>query len=316
MDYLQIDPRMDEHPDVEEAGFAATSVFQAVLRAIARNDGQGVLRSKYANPAWLARRMNLHADDIGGQRPESWVQRALKRCVDVGLLEPCDAGLHVPGWEKFYKPAKPGSVRTADWRRRQTGESATVTPVTPRDGRDETRHSVTTRDEETSQTSQPSPRDDTQHNSTPHHTTEKKKQPPSFAKDVLAVFEHYRATFKAKPWHPSEEQRALIEERLSEGHSVAELHKAIDGLAQSAWHQRKGHTRLRHAIGDAEAVRVAMGWADNPPDAEPKPQLPRIVSNAPPPERCAHCQGPGFYEHEGAFFCFEHRPQEGAAHVS
>lgn len=160
MDYLHIDPRLDEHPDCEEAGFAAVAVFQAVLRAVARNDGHGRLRGKFAAPWWLVRRMNLSRDDIGDREPEAWVAKALGRLVQVGLLERDGTDYVVPGWEKFYPPKQTNAERQAEYRRRRTGENATATPVQA--VTDVT--SVTTRDNSNA----------TPHHSTPLNSTEKK----------------------------------------------------------------------------------------------------------------------------------------------
>lgn len=139
MDYLRIDPLMDEHPDVEEAGFAAVAVFQAVLRAIARNDGHGILRAKFATPRWLAKRLCLRPEDIGGGEPETWIAQALDRCARCGLA--CrnqDGDLVVPGWEKFYQPSKTNAERQAEFRNKHKPaesecavDEAAVTPVTP-----------------------------------------------------------------------------------------------------------------------------------------------------------------------------------------
>lgn len=146
MDYLRIDPRLDEHPDCEEAGFAGVAVFQAVLRAVARNDGHGRLRGKFAAPWWLVRRMGLRREDIGDREPEAWVARALERLVAVGLLERDGEDLLVPGWEKFYSRAQTPAERQATLRsRRGTGETVTVIPepVTPSHASHETPLRVT-----------------------------------------------------------------------------------------------------------------------------------------------------------------------------
>ena len=120
MDFLMMDPKMDEHPDVMEAGFAAASVFQGILRVIARWDGKGRLRSKFASARWLARTLNIETDDIGGTLPEEWVSRAIQRCVLHGLLERDGDDLVVPGWERFYRsPRQANAERQQRWRDRQ-----------------------------------------------------------------------------------------------------------------------------------------------------------------------------------------------------
>lgn len=130
MEYLLIDPRMDEHPDIEAAGFAATTVFQAVLRAVARNDGKGRLRGKFASPEWLARRMNLRREDVGCA-PENWIRHGLDMCHLAGLLQKDGEDYVIPGWDKFYQPRKTNAERQAEWRKRAKSD-ASVTPVTTR----------------------------------------------------------------------------------------------------------------------------------------------------------------------------------------
>lgn len=158
MDFLQIDPRMDEHPDIEAAGFDGARVFEAVLRACARNDGRGRLRGKFAHPGWLARRMNLTREVIGGIDPDTWVNHGLERCVRCGLLERDGQDVIIPGWEKFYSPKKTGAERTADWEQRKRGRQS----LTPTDEADDERQSA----------SAPSVTDATPLHSTPQNTTE------------------------------------------------------------------------------------------------------------------------------------------------
>lgn len=138
MDFLRIDPRMDEHPDIEAAGFDGARVFEAVLRACARNDGRGRLRGKFAHPGWLARRMNLTSDVIGGMDPDTWVNHGLERCVGCGLLAREGEDVIIPGWEKFYTPAKTNAERQADFRLKEKPD-----PVTKSNGRNETPLRVT-----------------------------------------------------------------------------------------------------------------------------------------------------------------------------
>jgi hypothetical protein len=117
MEYLKIDPRLDEHPDVLDAGFIGATVFQVILRTCASFDKRGRLPKKFS-PAWLARRLNI-GDDETSLPPETFVRIGIERCVSAGLLERDGEDLIIPGWERFYTENVPGAERTRSWRQRQ-----------------------------------------------------------------------------------------------------------------------------------------------------------------------------------------------------
>lgn len=273
MEYLQVDSGMDEHPDIEAAGFAGACVFGAVIRAIARHDGVGLLRAKYCTPEWIARRLNLRPDDIGGLNTGPWVDDALERCLQAGLLVREPEGLRVPGWERFYKAPKSGSVRTKEWRERQ---------VTNRDACD-------VRDETSSQ------RDNvTLHHTTPHHSKVKtiveldstsglpelvlvsEPETKSLAeKQADEVFEHWKTTLN----HPravfSKERKRAVLARLKEGHDVETLERAVDGCAKTPHNMGQNdrgevYDDLQLICRDTAHVERFARNADAPPKADSK----------------------------------------------
>jgi hypothetical protein len=83
---------------------------------------------------------------------------------------------------------------------------------------------------------------------------------------VERVWRHHQATFGGKGHIIPAIERDLIAARLNDGRSADELCKAINGLKANAWRVRNGQTKLTQLMESDDAVRVAMGWADLPPD--------------------------------------------------
>lgn len=248
MEHLRIDPRLDNHPDVLNAGFAGACVFQVVLRAIAEFDKHGRLPGKFG-PRWLVRRMNIEASDVGSA-PEDFVMGGIERCVRAGLLQREGEDLIVPGWERFYMPAVSGAERTKKWREKNKDC----------DARDDG--------------------DATPHHSTPHHSTKKTlssaTQPesesevplltPEEAKSTSAVDEvlaHYVEAMAAnnREARVTPKRRKLVQARIKEGWTTEELKRAINGLTHSDWHMGRdpktnGQTwsDLKYCLGSMERV--------------------------------------------------------------
>lgn len=143
MEYLRIDPRFDEHPDVERAGWWGGQLFHFLLRLSARLDLHGRLDASRQDPAWLVRRWGLTPLDVPTHRsPADVVRVALEHCVEAGLLvrEP-DGTLRIHGWEKFYTRPLTPTERSRKHRGQDpfTGEplpapphaTQTVAPVAP-----------------------------------------------------------------------------------------------------------------------------------------------------------------------------------------
>lgn len=235
MEFLKIDPRLDEHPDVIEAGFAGSTVFQAILRACASFDKRGRLPSKFS-ALWLARRMGLTAED-SSLPPETFVRLGIDRCVKAGLLLQDGGELVIPGWERFYTAPLSGAERMQSYRERQrkqsepTPQQDEVTTVT------DVRHSDAT------------PQDYTRHHKTiqieamsaePDGSTDSAQlkllvQGPE-PEDPRSggVFEHWRQVFGKGPGAKfSKERKRAVVARLKEGYSVEQLCTAIDGCSRT-----------------------------------------------------------------------------------
>src|SRR5690606_15109420 len=73
MGYWRLGPTMDDHPDIEAAGWAGARVFELLLKVSARFDLRGALPAKYADPAFLAKRWKLGPDAIPGLNPEDFI---------------------------------------------------------------------------------------------------------------------------------------------------------------------------------------------------------------------------------------------------
>ena len=256
VDYLRIDPLMDEHPDIEAAGFDGARVFEAVLRACARNDGRGKLRGKFAHPGWLAKRINLTKEVIGGLDPDTWVNHGIERCVRCGLLQREGQDLVIPGWEKFYSPSKTNSERQSEWRRRNRRETQTAaqaavtdvtTPVTSRYGVTAVTTPVTS-------------------NATPHHTTTLKEDHVEQSSTVLPlpqkekrhdprvveVFEHWKRVMgHPKALLDTKREKAVIA-RLREGKTVGDLKQAVDGCSKTP--HNIGHNANQQRYDDLELI--------------------------------------------------------------
>lgn len=183
MEFIRIDPRLDEHPDIVEVGFVGATVFQVVLRACASFDKRGRLPSKFS-AAWLARRLGLTDEDTS-LPPETFVQLGIDRCVKAGLLTQEGGELVIPGWERFYTAAASGAARTTAYRERQRRRPETDAAVT----------AVTNCDAPSSQASQPVTGvtrvtearhcDATPHHFTSLHVTSQKEEAPGELRDGL-----------------------------------------------------------------------------------------------------------------------------------
>jgi hypothetical protein len=273
MEHLRIDPRLDNHPDVLNAGFAGACVFQVILRAIAEFDKHGRLPGKFG-PRWLVRRMNLEESDVASP-PESFVTGGIERCVRAGLLTREGEDLIVPGWERFYTPTQSNAERQANYRERLKEKGKQQEPEP---------ESVTTRCKSNA----------TPHHSTPHHITKESlssasqsdTEPevplltPEEAQRTSAVDEvlaHYAAAMAAngREVRPTTARRKLVKARLKEGWAVEELKQAVNGLTWSNWHMGvdpktngQAFTDLKYCLGTSERVEEFIAKTKEAPSAQ------------------------------------------------
>lgn len=81
--------------------------------------------------------------------------------------------------------------------------------------------------------------------------------------DVLAVFGHWTATLHPRALLDAPRAKA-VRRQLDAGRTVADLCKAVDGCAASAWHVENGQTDLELICRDAKRVEMFMGKVDAP----------------------------------------------------
>lgn len=106
-----------------------------------------------------------------------------------------------------------------------------------------------------------------------------KAQEPPVPDPAETVFQHWRKAMRknAAPQFDEKRQRQ-VRKQLKAGRTVAELCRAIDGCAASAWHMENRQTDLSLICRDADHVEKFMAFADNPP----RPTTPSRVTVAGP----------------------------------
>lgn len=262
MEFLKIDPRLDEHPDVLDAGFIGATVFHVVLRLCATFDKRGRLPAKFT-PAHIARRLNLRSGDTSLE-PTEFVKMGIERCVSVGLLERDGAELVVPGWERFYRPAKTPAERMREYRGRVKGQTSDEDEPEQSDGRYERYERYGT---PPTHSTHSTPQDKETNPAAPVDVdpevpllTPQDAERTDAAAEVLA---HYATAMKANghEGRATTKRRKLVQARLREGCAVGELKRAIDGLTWSDFHmgrdpssKGRSYSDLRYALKDRETV--------------------------------------------------------------
>lgn len=84
---------------------------------------------------------------------------------------------------------------------------------------------------------------------------------------VRQVFEHWRNRLHPKA-KSTADRRRKIQARLSEGYTVEQLKRAVDGCAKSAWHREHGHTGIGLIFRNAEKVDAFLQREARGPDTE------------------------------------------------
>ena len=130
MEHIRIDPKFRRKPRPKRAGWGAREVFKFLLEVSAEFDLHGRFSPSMQDLDWLTEEW-VNGDDVGREFARAMLDVGLIRLVEVGLVHRDGDELVITDWAEFYKPAKSGAQRTADYRERQAAsQSSRVTEVT------------------------------------------------------------------------------------------------------------------------------------------------------------------------------------------
>ncbi len=120
MEFLKLDPDIDSDPTIMRAGWWGARFYELLLKVSGKKDLKGRIPPEYQDLKWLARIWNLAEEDCAVRDPAGTMCIARDAALGAGLMSvESDGSWLIRGWEKFYKPARPGKDRTRDWRDRQ-----------------------------------------------------------------------------------------------------------------------------------------------------------------------------------------------------
>lgn len=137
MEYLKLAPDIDTNPEIMRAGWWGARFYELLLKVSALKDLKGRVPPDYQDLEWLARMWNLGPDDFGAAVTVAAIMARSKDSAQRAGLFTVDGGDWVlRGWEKYYRPAKPGAIRQAEYEKRQREKRASG--LTAADGPDET----------------------------------------------------------------------------------------------------------------------------------------------------------------------------------
>lgn len=263
VEYLKLDPDIDSNPEVMMAGWCAARFYELLLKVSARKDLHGRIPRDFQNLTWLARMWNLTPADASD--PNAFMAKARDQAISGGLVTVDGEDWLLRGWEKYYRPAKSGAQRQAEYEGRERAKltAATIKPVSP----DVPAVSPNATDEtDATPPTPPTP---------PTHSTSPTKDRN---RDCQKVFEHWRTKFqKSGNAIFGSARKSKVEARLNEGFSVEDLMTAIEGCALTPWNNGDNpdgqmHNDLELICRSAAQVDRFMQNAKSPP--KPKPRNP------------------------------------------
>lgn len=144
MEHIRIAPDKDSDPDIEAAGWCAARVHELLLMVSGLKDLRGSIPPQFQSPSWLAKRWNLTPADLPGVAPEDFIANGVQRLIRVGLLSVDGNCWVIRNWEKFYKSAKTGAQRQAEYEERERQKRQGLTKTDETDETDATPHHSTT----------------------------------------------------------------------------------------------------------------------------------------------------------------------------
>jgi len=113
------------------------------------------------------------------------------------------------------------------------------------------------------------------------------EKPPS---PVVEVFDYWKTKLNHSTARCSEDRKRLINGRLKEGYSVADLKRAIDGCAASEWH--RGKNDRNRAFDGLDLILRNGSHVDKFIALVPATN----GNGTAPPKNCPDCHGDGVYE--------------------
>lgn len=181
MEFLKLDPDIDSDPAIMRAGWAGARFYELLLKVSAKKDLKGRITHEYQDLEWLARLWNLGPTDMGEAiQVAAFMARAKDAAQRGGLVTvDGDGAWIIRGWEKYYRPAKSGKQRQAEYEARQ------LTNLTGLTKPDEAPSASVSPDEEDSASVSPDAPDETDATSR-HVTPRTPPTPPTYVERAPA----------------------------------------------------------------------------------------------------------------------------------
>ena len=290
MSWLRQSDDFDHHPQVLDAGWHAAQLFQLFLRLSKRFDLGGLIPPKYLDERFIR--------VFWGCPPDFDVKQAKRNLVSSGLaVEKGDAGLLIDGWDRWNGETSTERVRRFREKKRFQQQNETrleesrveknrnkqllVPPLAradggqgqipilaPEAGSEPTGGKIGT--------------------AGPNGNASKANAFGSRAKnrrqlDVEAVYDHWRRSRGKPELPPGKEVFSILGARFSEGATVEQLCRAVDGIANDPWPGRATQDGIPIIFGSMSQVSKFVALATNPPvrPYDPKNQTLAKVDNSP-----------------------------------
>ena len=119
--YARVDANIDSHPKIIQAGAAGSEVYRFLLRINRREQLDGVIPARYAEPSYVARMLQWYGDpDI--KDPVARVKRGVTDCVTSDLLSTSRGdSLVIVGYTKEWSGPSSSAERVRKYRESRSG---------------------------------------------------------------------------------------------------------------------------------------------------------------------------------------------------